>query len=145
MKKKMKTTGGYKVRSSMFLSHRYPASRRLIVVFALLACISIGFLGFATPTTTTVDWYTGSSTPSTYGQTVTFEVTVTGVQTPSGKVELYDGTVFLASKDPITSTTMTFAVSTLSAGDHSITAKYGGDVGGFLLYAQWRNKDPVRG
>ncbi len=112
----------------MFSSCLYRTSRQWTVAIVLLACVSLGFMGAAAPTTTTVTLKTGSN-PSTYGDTLTFEVTVTGVQTPSGKVELYDGTVLLASNDPITSTTMTFDVSTLSAGTHSITAKYSGDTG----------------
>ena len=100
-----------------------------VLAVSLLVCVSIGFMGFATPTTTTVARQAGSNNPSALGEHVWFEVTLTGVQTPSGIVELYAGTTPLLSKSPITSTTTAFDVSTLSAGTHSISAKYLGDLG----------------
>ncbi|HHR85381.1 MAG TPA: Ig-like domain repeat protein, partial [Candidatus Acetothermia bacterium] len=90
--KKMKTTEEYKVGSSMY-SSLLRRHRGCALVLALLACVSIGMLGFATPTATTID--SNSPNPSVYGQTVTFTATVTGVQTQSGTVTLKEGATTL--------------------------------------------------
>jgi len=106
---------------------RRPKGWALLV--ALLVCVSIGLMGFATPTTTTID----SNSPSTsvYGENVVFTVSVSGVQTPSGTVTLKEGFTSLGAKDLAVegTTTVTFDVATLSVGDHTITAEYGGDLG----------------
>jgi len=119
----------------MYLSllHR---SKRWTLVFALLACVLIGFAGFAgTVTTTTIDSHLPH--PSVYGQNVVFKVSVSGVQTPSGTVTLKEVVVSLGAKDLALDGTLTgpgtfqvtFNVTGLSVGDHTITAEYGGDVG----------------
>ena len=96
----------------------------LLVAFAVLV-FGVTFLAQATPTTTTV---VSSGSPSVYGETVTFTITVSGVAIPSGTVTLKEGATSLGSKDLATeaSTTVDIDVSTLSVGDHWITAEYGG-------------------
>lgn len=69
--------------------------------------------------------------PSTFGQTVTLTATVTatppGTGTPSGTVEFFDGMVSLGSA-PLVGGVGSIQVSTLTAGSHSLTAVYSGDV-----------------
>jgi len=96
--------------------------RRLFLV--LLGVIGLAVVGFAQNTTTTLS---SDPNPSVYGQEVTFTVTVDGVQTPSGTVTLKDGADVLGTKDLAEEgTTVTFEISDLSAGDHTITAEYSG-------------------
>jgi hypothetical protein len=72
---------------------------------------------------------TSSVDPSTAGQAVTFTATVTApAGTPTGVVTFYDGTTVLGSGTLNGSGVATFMMSTLSAGDHAITAFYNGDV-----------------
>jgi len=105
----------------------------LSIVCASILFLSIAVLAQATATTTTVS---SSPNPSVYGQTVTFTVTVTGVQTPSGTVTLKEGATSLGAKDLAVDGTptvpgtieVTFNVSTLSVGSHTINAEYGGSV-----------------
>ncbi|MCD6141607.1 Ig-like domain repeat protein, partial [Candidatus Bipolaricaulota bacterium] len=96
-----------------------------VTLLALLACLAIGVSGLAGSTTTTVD---SSPNPSVYGQTITFTVTVSGVQTPSGTVTLKDGSTTLGTKDLATegTATVTFTSSDLGAGTHTIMAEYSG-------------------
>jgi ELWxxDGT repeat protein len=79
------------------------------------------------PTTTVV---VASANPSVYGQSVTFAATVSadlpGAGTPSGIVTFKDGATTLGT-GILTSGTATFTTSALAAGNHSITALYGGD------------------
>ena len=67
-----------------------------------------------------------SSSPSTstYGQSVTFTATVSSGAT--GTAMFYDGSTSLGS-GTINSGTATFSTSSLTTGNHSITAVYGGD------------------
>jgi hypothetical protein len=84
----------------------------------------------AAPTTTALTWASGSSSPSVYGQPVTFSVTVAAtspsVATPSGSVTFYrDGA-------PIGTTTLSGGRATLSTtytavGSHSFSASYAGN------------------
>jgi hypothetical protein len=72
-----------------------------------------------------------STNPSTFGQSVTFTATVTGlIVTPTGTVTFKDGATTLGIGSLNGSGQATFSTGALSAGDHSITAVYGGD----LLY-----------
>src|SRR5262249_4715745 len=79
--------------------------------------------------TTTV---ASSVTPSAFGQSVTFTATVAasggGSGTPTGSVTFTDTTTGtnLGSAN-LSSGKATLAVSTLAAGNHTITASYGGD------------------
>ncbi len=67
---------------------------------------------------------TSSQNPSTYTTPVTFTATVpVGV---SGTIIFYDGGALLGSAT-ITGTSAMLATNALNAGNHSITAQYGGD------------------
>jgi hypothetical protein len=77
-------------------------------------------------TTTTV----GSNlNPATFGQSVTFTVTVqpSASGTPTGTVTLLDGTTSLGTSSLPSGGTAQFTVGGWSAGSHSITAVYSGD------------------
>jgi phage tail-like protein len=66
-----------------------------------------------------------SANPSTPGQAVTFQATVSPV-TATGTVQFLDGTTALGT-GAVSGGAATLAVSTLTAGLHSITAAYSGD------------------
>ena len=75
-------------------------------------------------TTTSIS---SSLNPSVSGQRVTFTATVTGAGgTPTGLVTFKDGTTVIGSSS-LSSGSATLAIATLSLGNHSITANYGGD------------------
>ncbi|HZS08141.1 MAG TPA: MBG domain-containing protein, partial [Blastocatellia bacterium] len=76
-------------------------------------------------TTTTV---ASSANPSTVDQAVTFTATVTSSSsgTPSGSVEFFDGTTSLGTAT-LSGGSATVTTSTLTVGDHSITAVHSGD------------------
>jgi hypothetical protein len=83
-------------------------------------------------TTTTISQASPAS-PSTFGQPVTFTVTVApnfGVVAPTGTVTLYDGTTALGSGNlqnagnGTATAVFTTAVDDLKGGDHTITAVY---------------------
>jgi len=69
-----------------------------------------------------------SLNPSRYGQTITLTAVVVpgGTDTPTGNVTFYDGTSPLASV-PLNNGVATLSISTLIAGNHSMTASYAGD------------------
>jgi hypothetical protein len=79
--------------------------------------------------TTTV--VTSAPNPSSFGQSVTFTVTVSpispGSGLPTGMVELFDGSTSLGTTD-LADGVATFTIDTLSAGSHTITASYLGSV-----------------
>jgi hypothetical protein len=82
-----------------------------------------------TPTTNTL---TASENPSNFGQSVTFAVTVTAQQgfykgTPTGTVNFFDGKTNLGHAALNSSGMAILSISTLTAGTHSITARYNGD------------------
>jgi sugar lactone lactonase YvrE len=82
------------------------------------------YSGAATSTT-----LTASSDPAAFGSTVTFTATVAGdVNTLTGTVSFYDGTTLLAT-ETLASESATYATSTLSIGQHNITAVYSGGGG----------------
>ncbi|QBB69027.1 Ig-like domain repeat protein [Pseudolysobacter antarcticus] len=64
--------------------------------------------------------------PSTFGQSVTFGVNVTG-QSPTGTATFKDGTTTLCSAVALNSGLAICASSTLSVGTHTINATYSGD------------------
>jgi hypothetical protein len=68
-----------------------------------------------------------SQNPSSFGQSVTFTVTVTGSGVPTGAVTFKDGATTLGTGTLNASAQATFATASLSIGTHSITAVYGGD------------------
>jgi hypothetical protein len=77
-------------------------------------------------TTTTV---ASTVNPATFGQAVTFTVTVqpSASGTPTSTVTLLDGSTSLGNSSLSSGGTAQFTVGGLSAGSHSITATYGGD------------------
>ena len=71
-----------------------------------------------------------STNPSTYGQQVTFTASVIkqfGSGTPTGSLTFKDGVLVLGMKSLDATGSATITISSLSAGQHSITAEYGGD------------------
>ncbi|HZV06696.1 MAG TPA: Ig-like domain repeat protein [Gemmataceae bacterium] len=78
----------------------------------------------------TTTMVSSSVNPSVYGQSVTFTATVSanspGSGTPTGTVTFEDGTTILGTGQ-LSGGMATFSISTLSVGNHSITAVYGGD------------------
>ncbi len=76
-----------------------------------------------TPTTTTL--IASPSTPQ-YGDPVTLTASVSP-SVATGTISFYDGSILLGSS-AVSSGTATLITSTLSAGTHSITAIYNGDV-----------------
>jgi hypothetical protein len=87
--------------------------------------------GGQTVTTADATVTVGSSAPTSgFGQSVTFMVTVapvtTGLPTPTGNVELFDGTTELRTAT-LDDGSVTYTTATLAVGMHSITAQYEGD------------------
>jgi uncharacterized repeat protein (TIGR01451 family) len=66
-----------------------------------------------------------------YGEALTLTATVTGspgaLGTPTGTVSFFDGETALCGPVTLSGGTATCTVSTLAAGDHFLTATYGGD------------------
>src|SRR5438105_7217219 len=77
----------------------------------------------AIPSTTTVS---SSGSPSTYGQTVTFTITVSPTSFVTGNVLYFDNGRY-AGSGPLTSGQNIAPVNQLSAGNHTITVLYAGD------------------
>jgi uncharacterized repeat protein (TIGR03803 family) len=75
----------------------------------------------------TITALTSSPNPSASGQTVTFTATVSGTS-PSGTVNFIEGATTLGTSILDGSGVATFSTSALSAGNHSITASYTGDI-----------------
>ncbi len=71
---------------------------------------------------------TSSPNPSNFGLSVTFTATVasSGPSTPTGSVQILDGTTTLGTPN-LNNGVATFAKTTLSVGTHSLTAVYNGD------------------
>ncbi len=85
------------------------------------------FLLLPMPTNTTL---TADVNPQDIGQSVTFTAYVTlasGIGTPSGEVTFYDGTTELGQAALDTTGHAALAITTLSAGAHSMQAVYSGD------------------
>lgn len=89
---------------------------------------------------------TGGVEPSTWGQSLAFTVTLEPVApasaTPTGTITFKDGDTTIAGCADVALTTTApvtavCTISTLSVGDHAITARYGGDA----IYAA--NQQPV--
>jgi hypothetical protein len=90
--------------------------------------------------------------PSSFGQAVIFTVQVTASSTglggassiPTGSVTLTDGATVLSTLKLDSTGAATFSTSTLTAGQHSITAAYGGDPnfseGSSIAYTQTVSK-----
>lgn len=81
------------------------------------------------PLTATTTTLASSNNPSSAGQSVTFTATVSGTGgTPTGTVSFFDGVALLGSGTLNGSGMATFSTSNLTAGPHTITAMYNGDV-----------------
>jgi subtilisin-like proprotein convertase family protein len=92
---------------------------------------SLGITAVAEPVTVTLALHTGTGSSSTYGDSLSFDVTVSGT-TPTGGVTLYDGggggTVIGNGTLSGGACTITPALNALAAGAHTnIIACYGGD------------------
>lgn len=70
---------------------------------------------------------TSSANPSGTGQNISFTATVTG-STPTGNVQFADNGVNLGAPVALTNAQATLATAALTAGSHSITAAYSGDI-----------------
>jgi autotransporter-associated beta strand protein len=81
----------------------------------------------ATPTTTTLALTSGAN-PSNGGAALTFTATVAG-PSPGGSVMFYDGLTLIGTAPLNGSSQASLTTSTLSAGTHSLTAFYPGNVG----------------
>ena len=87
---------------------------------------SLTFTLAAANTTTSV---TSSADPSVFGQPVTFTATVStaGLGTPSGNVQFFDGATPIGSPVALNGSGQAqITISSLSVGDHTITAQYAG-------------------
>ncbi len=93
----------------------------------LLASTSLGTTLTIQPATPSVA-LTSALNPSTYGQSVTFNVTVSGggSVSPTGVVTFLDGSTTLGTGNLVAGAT-SLTLNTLAAGGHSVTALYGGD------------------
>jgi hypothetical protein len=83
------------------------------------------------PIATTTTLSSSALSGSSFGQTVTFTVTVTpaagSTGTPTGTVTFEEGTTVLGTAPLGTDGTATFSTATLAVGSHTITAVYSGD------------------
>lgn len=73
---------------------------------------------------------TSSANPSNLGASVTFSVTVSSATNPQpagGNVQFFNGGSPMGAPQPLVSTTASFTITSLGAGNHSITAQYLGD------------------
>jgi hypothetical protein len=69
---------------------------------------------------------TSSLNPSAAGQSVTFTATVAGGPGSGGSVTFNDGSAALGTVPLTANNTVSFSTSSLAAGNHTITAHYGG-------------------
>jgi hypothetical protein len=82
----------------------------------------------ATTVTATTTSLSASATQISVGQSVTFQVTVTAAagSAPTGNVTLLDGGTSLGTS-ALANGAAAFSITSLAAGNHSITASYAGD------------------
>src|SRR4051812_34059645 len=99
---------------------------RLLVVAALLAsCLPATAQTGPAPTTTSL---VSSANPSTYGNSVTFTVSVASdTGTPTGNVAFYDGEDLFAGASLNADGVATFSTTFLAVNDHTISARYVGE------------------
>ena len=109
------------------------SSRVLGALVGILAAAGLVAIGLAlghrldvAASTVTSTALVASVNPSSAGQSVTFTATVTP-GTATGTVTFDDGSTVLGNV-PLSGGRASLAISTLSTGNHSITAAYGGDV-----------------
>ena len=89
---------------------------------------SVTFTLAPAATTTSVS---SSADPSVFGQPVTFTATVStaGLGTPSGNVQFFDGATPIGGAVALNASGQaSLMISSLSVGNHTITAQYAGDV-----------------
>ncbi len=88
-------------------------------------------LGLTRAPASTTTALASSSNPSVTGEDVAFTVTVAavapGAGTPTGSVDLVDGTTVIGSATLDATGTATVSVASLAVGPHDLTATYGGD------------------
>ena len=102
-------------------------------MFTVLAAMTAGSVlalapaAQATTTSTSTTALTSSVNPSVVGETVTLTATVTGAA-PTGSVTFEDSGATLDTVE-LTDGVATLEVSSLSVGDHALTATYAGDGG----------------
>jgi hypothetical protein len=72
---------------------------------------------------------TASATSVTQGASVTFTATLTGnsASSPTGNIQILDGTTVLISAQPNSGGVVTLTTSTLAVGKHTVTASYAGN------------------
>jgi hypothetical protein len=100
-----------------------PGSASTTVTMSAPETVTANFAASATPTTTTL---MSSENPSTYGQSVTFSVSVTSNNgTPNGNVNFKNGTTSLGTVK-LVSGSASLTASALNAGSRTITARYSG-------------------
>jgi hypothetical protein len=66
--------------------------------------------------------------PATVGQSVSMTATVTGALPLGGTIQLVDGTTVLSSQAPNSGGAVSFNVTTLAVGPHTLSAIYSGDI-----------------
>ncbi|MEA2570731.1 MAG: large repetitive protein [Acidobacteriota bacterium] len=94
--------------------------------FVLMTLSSSAAFALATTTTTIVP----TPTSSTYGQSVSFVATVTGiVGSPRNSVSLKEGATVLDSQNVNGQSHATMTMTTLSVGSHTLVAVYAGNAG----------------
>ena len=95
----------------------------------VVATIPVGSepIGVALGRTPSTAGLTASPNPASAGQPVTFTANITCVaEAPTGTVEFFDGSTGLGTA-PLSGGTATLTRSSLSIGDHHVTAHYSGD------------------
>ncbi|HRK45122.1 MAG TPA: Ig-like domain-containing protein, partial [Nocardioides sp.] len=109
-------------------ARKYQLSKVLavLVTAALAAVLAIASPAAADTTVTTTD-LTSDLNPSTYGDAITLTATVTG-DAPTGSVTFTDGATTL-DVVALVGGVAVLVTDELTAGDHTIVATYGGDLG----------------
>ena len=83
--------------------------------------------GSLTVTTATPSITVGSNNnPACFNSSITFTATITSSPNVTGQVQFFDGAISMGTV-AVSGNSATFAISTLSASTHSITARYLGD------------------
>ena len=100
--------------------------RSQIIAAALGGTVNVTATCTPGPLSATSTSLASSQNPSTFGQPVTFTATVAGTA-PSGTVTFFDGGSQIGSAALSSGGSATFTSSALGLGNHSITARYGGD------------------
>ena len=119
----------------MLKGERFFSPWAVLMAVTLTLVLGLGIVGHGQTATTTTVTSSSALDTSTYGEQVTFTVTVyeggNPIQTPSGTVSLYDNDVFVESKDLATDgfASVDFTRCFVLLGTHTIRADYSGFVG----------------